>query len=180
MFQRILVPLDGSAHAEQALPVAARVARASGGSVVLLQMVNPPVDFWLSLTQVPLVTEQMIATDLAEAKSYLCVLAKSHELAGIQIHTEVALGVPTQQILIVAQSRRADLIVMCSHGRTGFSRWALDSTVPVLVLREGAAVSLLPRSNEPRTLRALVPLDGSPGGAPGCRPGSPGPRLVTI
>jgi nucleotide-binding universal stress UspA family protein len=41
MFRRILVPLDGTARAEQALPVAARLARASGGTVVLLRVVNP-------------------------------------------------------------------------------------------------------------------------------------------
>jgi nucleotide-binding universal stress UspA family protein len=45
MFKRILVPLDGSAHAERALPVAARLADASGGTVVLLQVVSPVTDF---------------------------------------------------------------------------------------------------------------------------------------
>ena len=40
MFQRIVVPLDGSARAEQALPVAARLAHASGGTVVLLRVVR--------------------------------------------------------------------------------------------------------------------------------------------
>ncbi len=40
MFKRILVPLDGSERAEQALPVAARMARGSGGSVILLQVVD--------------------------------------------------------------------------------------------------------------------------------------------
>jgi nucleotide-binding universal stress UspA family protein len=40
MFKRILVPLDGSERAEQALPVAARMARVSGGSVILLQVVD--------------------------------------------------------------------------------------------------------------------------------------------
>ena len=41
MFQRILVPLDGSTRAERALPVAAKIARASGGSVVLLRVIAP-------------------------------------------------------------------------------------------------------------------------------------------
>ena len=42
MFQRILVPLDGSERAEQALPVAAHIARASHGSVLLLSVLPPP------------------------------------------------------------------------------------------------------------------------------------------
>ena len=45
MFQQILVPLDGSTLAEQALPVAARLARASGGSIVLVRVAKPPVDY---------------------------------------------------------------------------------------------------------------------------------------
>lgn len=45
MFQRILVPLDGSKYAERAIPVAARLARASGGSLVFVRVVLPPVKF---------------------------------------------------------------------------------------------------------------------------------------
>ena len=40
MFQRILVPLDGSVRAERAIPVVARMASASGGSVIVIQVVN--------------------------------------------------------------------------------------------------------------------------------------------
>lgn len=43
MFKRILVPLDGSSRAEQALPIAARIARASGGSVLLLHVITTPL-----------------------------------------------------------------------------------------------------------------------------------------
>ena len=45
MFQRILVPLDGSSRAEHAIPVAALIAHASGGSLVLLRVVPPLIDF---------------------------------------------------------------------------------------------------------------------------------------
>src|SRR5689334_5410117 len=45
MFQRILVPLDGSSRAEQALPVAARIARASGATIVLLRAIPLPNEF---------------------------------------------------------------------------------------------------------------------------------------
>ncbi len=43
MFQRILVPLDGSARAERALPVAARIARACGASIILLRVATTPL-----------------------------------------------------------------------------------------------------------------------------------------
>jgi len=44
MFKRILVPLDGSTRAESAVPIAARIARASGGSVILLQVAAIPIN----------------------------------------------------------------------------------------------------------------------------------------
>jgi nucleotide-binding universal stress UspA family protein len=171
MFQRILVPLDGSFRAEQALPVAARIARASGGSLHLVQVVSPPVDYSGGLAPVPLFNEQVIESDIAAAAGSLRVVAASQVLAGIPTSTEVQFGFPAQQLIAAVGAHGIDLVVLCSHGRTGFTRWALgsvahtlvnQSTVPVLVLREGEAASLLPRSNEPRTLCALVPLDGSP------------------
>ena len=44
MFQRILVPLDGTEGAERAIPVAARIARATGGAIVFLRVVMAPAD----------------------------------------------------------------------------------------------------------------------------------------
>jgi nucleotide-binding universal stress UspA family protein len=169
MFQRILVPLDGSALAEQALPRAARLVRASGGLLMLLQVVSPPIDYAGALPQTPLVTEQIIETGLAEADSYLSMVAKSERLAGIKIVTDDMFGAPVQDILAFARSRRVDLIVMCSHGRTGFKRWTLGSVahqlihqspVPVFVLRAGEPA--LSRAVTTRPLCTLIALDGSP------------------
>lgn len=175
MFERILVPLDGSPRAEQALPVAARIARASGGSVMLLQVVSPPIDYGGGLTQTPLMTEEVIETELAMSSGYLDRVARSkdhgRELAEIETTTEVMFGLPAQDILARAESRSVDLIVMCSHGRTGFTRWVLGSVaqkiahhcpVPVLVLREGKLLPLESSPDAARHLTALVPLDGSP------------------
>lgn len=168
MFERMLVPLDGSPRAEQALPVAARLAHAAGGSVVLVQVVSPPTDFGGGLAPVPLLTEQVIEDDFAEATDYLKTVAGSPTFGGIDTPTEVMFGSPAQHILATAASRAADLIVLCSHGRTGFTRWVLGSVahqlvhhspVPVLVLRQGKP---LPGADAARPLCALVALDGSP------------------
>ncbi len=122
------------------------------------------------MAQAPILIEQVIETELAEATSYLETIAHSVSLAGIDITTESVFGLPWQTILAVAESRSVDLVVMCSHGRTGFMRWALgsvahqlihQSTVPVFVVRENAA-SLLLHTDAARPLCALVPLDGSP------------------
>lgn len=168
MFQRILVPLDGSLRAEQALPMAARLARASGGAVLLVRVVGPPIDYGGGLAQAPLMTEQVIETELDQANSYLKRVTQAPLLAGVETQAEVMFGFPVQHILDVAGSRAADLIVMCSHGRTGFTRWVLGSVahqlihqnlLPVIVLREGTPV---PLADAAHPFSVLVPLDGSP------------------
>lgn len=45
MFERIVVPLDGTEHAGRALPVAARIAHATNGTLIVMSVVLPPVEF---------------------------------------------------------------------------------------------------------------------------------------
>lgn len=76
MFQHILVPLDGSRRAEQALPMAARVARASGGTLTLLRVVNDTCDapfYGLGASSLP---PDLLARDLISARKYLELLLK--------------------------------------------------------------------------------------------------------
>ncbi|MBA2394985.1 MAG: universal stress protein [Ktedonobacteraceae bacterium] len=169
MFKRIIVPLDGSSRAEQALPVAARIARASGGSLHLLQVISPVVDYG-GLTPVPMLTEQSTMAEMAQSTGYLTSFATLPMMEGIQITTEAVFGAPARQILEVAGSRGTNLIVLCSHGRSGFTRWALGSvahqlvhhsSIPMLVLREHEVNSLLSHGDDAQTLRTIVPLDGS-------------------
>jgi nucleotide-binding universal stress UspA family protein len=171
MFQHILVPLDGSSRAEQALPVAARIAHATGGSLLLVQVVSQPMDFSGGLASVPLMTGQMIESEMAEAADYLQSISASPVLAGIETRTLVSFGLPAQHILAAAEAYESDLIVLCSHGRTGFTRWALgsvahtlvhQSAAPVLVLRQGETFPSLANRDVTSSHGVLVPLDGSP------------------
>jgi nucleotide-binding universal stress UspA family protein len=118
----------------------------------------------------PLLTEQLIETEVDEATDYLNTVAVSQVLEGIQTTSEVKIGLPTQEILALAESRGVDLIVMCSHGKTSFIHLILGSVtysvihrspIPVFVIREDEVNSLQPRSSPIRPLSALVPLDGS-------------------
>lgn len=170
MFKRILVPLDGSPRAERALPVAARLARASGGSIVLVQVVHPPFDYGLYLTQQSVLIEQDITEIITQATHYLTSLAQSDELEGIGIQVETLCGSVAPTLLTCAQSRGADLIVLCSHGYTGFQHWVLGSIadgvirhtpVPVLIVRDGGPLPIATHSAAGHPLRALVALDGS-------------------
>ncbi len=69
MLQRILVPLDGSPRAEQAIPVAARLAHASEGTVVLLQVVGIPLEYEPALyasyvAQTPFFAQELLNAEL--------------------------------------------------------------------------------------------------------------------
>lgn len=170
MFQHIVVPLDGSPHAERALLVAARIAHASGGSILLLQVVSPPLDFIGGLAAGALITGNVVELAIAEATRYLKTVAMSEVMAGITTTTEVMYGSPAQDILAYAEAQEADLIVLCSHGRTGFTQWVLgsvahqlvhQSAVPVLVLNGRDSAQLQSCSGTKLPFRAFVPLDGS-------------------
>lgn len=171
MFHHILVPLDGSSRAEQALPVAAQIAHFTNGSLLLVQVISPPPPAYAGAwSPVPLIDQETIDTEIASATSYLKTLATSPGLSGIQIRTDVLFGLPIQRLTELIEARGIDLVVLCSHGRTGFIRWVLgsvahglahQSTAPILVLRQREAASVPPLCVSAGPLRTLVSLDGS-------------------
>lgn len=167
MFTRIVVPLDGSARAEHALPVAVRLARASGGSLMLVQVAALPVIY--ETYTAASYTAEVVEAEIEEAEDYLRTLAQSELLAGVKTETKALFGAAAQTILSVALSYNADLIVMTSQGKTGLKRWVLGSvaqkiarysSVPVLVLHEGGSIPAGPHPDG-SPMRALVTLDGS-------------------
>ncbi len=168
MFKRILVPLDGSERAEQALPVAARIARSSGGTIILVQVVDI-MAFSHAHVAHPVMVENLIETSLNGAKKYLIEVGASSMFNDIPIEMHVPYGSATFQILAVADATQADSIVLTSRRYSGVARWILGSvaeyvvrhaSVPVLLLQEdNALLADLPESKRP--VGAVVPLDGS-------------------
>jgi nucleotide-binding universal stress UspA family protein len=150
MFRSLLVPLDGSAQAAAALPLARTIAQATGGSITLLR--------------VPL---SHAVSDCQQATSYLEAAAEELRHANLSVHTFCRPGEPAREILAVARSQANDLIVMCSRALgprsittlTSVARFVLaNSPAPLLLVRpDGISTTHL------RTL--LVPVDGSPGGS---------------
>ncbi len=172
MFQRILVPLDGSSRALQALPVAAHLARSIGGSVIVLRVVSPVLEAWPALDFSPPATlvQSITEGDLAEAERYVGEMSTSPDLCDVVTETVVLFGPVTPTILSVASSYRADLIVMGGHRTTGRPHWlngcvvervARHAPVPVLILREGGPTLIDPHLNAVTAQHILVPLDGS-------------------
>lgn len=174
MFQHILVPLDGSPCSERALPVAAQIARATHGTIVLARAIPSTIEAaWYAMGSAPLMEEAMDA-ELEEAEEYLTGVAQASMFAGIKITKQILTDRPASSILDAARELHADLIVMCSHGTTGFKRWMAgsvtqevmrSSAVPVLALREGCEQPTCSYPDTSRPLHAfttVVALDGSP------------------
>lgn len=175
MFKRILVPLDGSKGAERAIPVAARIARTSGASIVFIHVVPAPATlgtFGTGLHGTVAVEPEVEVTekDLADADNYLETITTAYasDLAGLKTETDVATGATSPTIFLAARDEYVDLIVMYSHGETGLKRWIFGSVaqeavrhspVPVLVLNEQGMDPFTAETSHP--LRVLVPLDGS-------------------
>ena len=167
MFSRIVVPLDQSGRAERAIPVAARLARATRGEVILTHVLIVPLEYATPITPGAYAAP---ALDLlqTEAEDYLRRMADLPVLSDLHVSIDVSIGPTAIAILDTVEQHNADSIVMTTHGRTGFTRWALGSVarhvvrhahVPVLAVREEGS-SPFDAHGSP-VIRALVPLDGS-------------------
>ncbi len=118
LFQHILVPLDGSAKAERAIPTAIKLAKNLGSQITLLRVVeipepsieNPPEPMKQWIDEV---TKQAVA----EAEGYLEGLASWFRANDIEVETQVRVKKPDQDILEVMDLDKIDLILMSPHGR---------------------------------------------------------------
>ena len=141
----ILVPLDGSALSEKALPYARMLAREHQATIRLLQAVSPS-DVEYAVTRMPTQseTDRALQRRFLLSDGYLDHVAAELRGNAIKVQTDVVLGDPARCIVEEAEKHTADIVVISTHGRTGFSRWVHGSVanhvirsvpVPVLVVR---------------------------------------------
>ncbi len=144
MYQRIVVALDGSGVAEQALGEAGELARRLGVPVHLLRVVDPYLTDHASLTGM-FVDEQAVEGALHEedeiARRYLQSVADRLGAEGRQATIEVARG-PVHRT-IVERTGANDLLVLVSHGRGGLKRWLLGSVAEAVVRHARTPVLLV-------------------------------------
>jgi len=142
---RILVPLDGSRLAEQALSEAIELAKANKSEIWLLQSVEFP-EYWGEEYAGMHAMPALISTEEQEAaaREYLRQSAEQLTSAGISVQIVVTTGHAASAISDVVADNEIDLIVMSTHGRSGLSRWVFGSVAekvvrlaecPVLLIR---------------------------------------------
>ena len=149
MYQKVMVPLDGSKLAECALPYAEKLAKGCNAEEVILVSVTERVQVYKRVDdpgepQGYRMIAESVGRKERQAERYLTKIAKRLEKEGIKVHTEVVLGEAAEGIASYAELGKCDIIVMASHGRSGPSRWAhgsvaekvfRSSCVPLLMVR---------------------------------------------
>lgn len=150
MFKHILVPLDGSQIAEQALPHAEELAKTFGSRLTIISVVEPYV-IALPTTPAP-VPAYNIDTDMdalvAERDDYLQMIKKEAADRGVDVEIALRRGRPADEILHFAKENQASLIIMTTHGRSGIRRFIYGS-VAERVLHSTEVPILLVRTKEP-------------------------------
>ena len=122
MYQRILVPLDGSERAESILPYVEELARVHGSSIIFLQVIEPGAIMVTPYDMTAYFDSDMAEKWVDEAKQYLSSLKDEYHAKNLDARCLVEQGPVVRTIIEVAQREHADLIAMASHGRSGLSR----------------------------------------------------------
>ncbi len=141
MYQRILVPLDGSTLAEGMLPHAQALAQSLGAELVPLRVAFTHVFPGYDPTQAQVIAVQ-------EAEDYVSGLAKRLQAEGVRAEARVRYGDPVEEIPDHRTWDHLDLIAMTTHGRTGLTRVVMGS-VAEHVLRRTSVPMLLLRAAPP-------------------------------
>jgi nucleotide-binding universal stress UspA family protein len=158
---RILVPLDGSELAEAAIAPALEMAQAGSALLILMRAADPRI-----LPGTDVIGAQIHA--VREAEEYLSGVKEKLEKTGVKrIETHVWYGPAAPAVVEAAKVQKVDLIVMSTHGRSGFGRIIFGSVaesvlrgtrVPILLIRSsGAPVEPLAGQGEARPAETTQP-----------------------
>ncbi|EMA23009.1 universal stress protein [Haloarcula amylolytica] len=155
MFDRILVPTDGSPGSERAFEVAATLANTHDAAVHVLSVVDEhgPTDDWDYDGDSP-------------AEAFVESQADHVDTEGLSVTAAVREGVVHDAVLDYGDETDIDLIVMGTHGRTGVRRFLLGSVTEKVVRLADVPVLSVKADAEPGTVSfddILLPTDGSSG-----------------
>jgi len=148
MYERILVPLDGSKIGEAALPyveeLVSKLSPEVKVEVTLLQVLSPVRAPIVGGYETPAVDYTRIQAEeqTMKAMDYLTEIGETLRSKGVTVFTKVGTGSPAEEIVKAADEINADLIAMSTHGRSGLSRWAFGS-ITDKILRQVGKVAVL-------------------------------------
>lgn len=141
--KKILVPIDFSPPSKNAFKYAVRFAEEFGGELTLLYVLEPQsMTGFMAIPEAPAFVESDI---VAAGKNLRSFIASVRNLKIERPHWKVRAGLPSHEIVEAAKEMDVDLIVIATHGYTGWKHFCIGSTAervvraapcPVLVVRE--------------------------------------------
>ena len=148
MYERILIPLDGSKTGEAALnhvkKLISRLSPQVKTKIILMQVIPPCFESLIAGEAVAMVpcSEEELKQAKQRAVNYLSKAGEALEKTGATVTFEARIGNAYEEIIKAADEIKADLIAMSTHGRSGLSRWAFGS-ITDKVLRHGGDIPIL-------------------------------------
>ncbi len=125
-WKSILVATDGSKYSAEAVDKAVAFAKAYGGSLKVISVVDVPTEFY---AEAPKAVEDMIR----KAKEYTAAVRKQAEADGVPVESFVGEAEAWEAVVTLAREQAVDLIVMGSHGRTGLRRLLMGSVTEKVI-----------------------------------------------
>jgi hypothetical protein len=120
MYRNIILAYDGSKFSNKALQEAISLAKSSGGSLLILSVVDITDEFE---SEAPGLTDKMTEKLLKSAQKAMAKTVAAKVKARVEVHV----GDAYEMIVDIAKKKKADVIVMGSHGRTGLTRLLMGS-----------------------------------------------------
>lgn len=166
MFRSILVPLDGSAFGEHALPLALSIARRAGARLHLVHVHSPIRAMYVEGAY--FMDGDLEKHLLEQQRDYLMKTARRVEVGDVQVSTDLLEGEVAPAVRAAAVANSSDLVVMTTHGRGAMARFWLGSVadelirelpMPMLLVRPGEGPADLNQEWKPRSV--VLPLDGT-------------------
>lgn len=141
--KKILCPTDFSKPSERVLTEAIGLAKTLGAAVKVVHVFQRPVSVSLESAPVTMeAAEKYIAETQAEMRKHLEETKQRHAADGVAIEVELIEGAP--YAAIVEQGKSCDMIVMPTHGRTGFQHFVLGSVAERVVRTATCPVLTVP------------------------------------
>jgi len=159
-FHKIVIPLDGSSLAEQAIATARTFARAYNAELEIICVENKQDEENIHLTDAEMIQHR---TDL---QKYISLVGKLIEEDNLGVKTHYRYGEPSTEIDAVARETNADLIVMTTRGKFEIGQMITKSMAQMIIQKTSTPTLLIRPTNNWRSRRSefkniLVALDGS-------------------
>lgn len=146
MYEKIMIPLDGSELAECVMPHLDALLDDSKEmikEVVLIAVVKPLISYNSQYYIDPEIVKESESAKVASAREYLDRIAENFKDKAQRIRTEILVGPVTELLIDYAEENSIDLVIIATHGRSGVTRWVMGSVADKILKSINAPVLMI-------------------------------------